>query len=45
MEQDEAWSTRKRYFDMTAYWFWRQTSRPDSASAQGTPTPAAEVTT
>jgi transposase-like protein len=23
MEQDEAWSTGKRYFDMTAYWQWR----------------------
>jgi putative transposase len=32
MEQDEAWSTGKRYFDMTAYWQWRD----------ATPTPAAE---
>ena len=24
MEQDEQWSTGKRYFDMTAYWQWRQ---------------------
>jgi transposase-like protein len=23
MEQDEGWSTGKRYFDMTAYWQWR----------------------
>lgn len=23
MEQDEAWTTGKRYFDMTAYWRWR----------------------
>jgi putative transposase len=23
MEQDEAWTTGKRYFDMTAYWQWR----------------------
>jgi hypothetical protein len=23
MEQDEQWSTGKRYFDMTAYWHWR----------------------
>jgi hypothetical protein len=23
MEQDEQWSTGKRYFDMTAYWQWR----------------------
>ena len=26
MEQDEQWSTGKRYFDMTAYWQWRQTA-------------------
>jgi len=25
MEQDEQWSTGKRYFDMTAYWQWRRT--------------------
>ena len=24
MEQDEAWTTGKHYFDMTAYWQWRQ---------------------
>lgn len=24
MEQDEVWTTGKRYFDMTAYWLWRQ---------------------
>jgi putative transposase len=24
MEQDEAWTTGKRYFDMGAYWQWRQ---------------------
>jgi putative transposase len=24
MEQDEAWTTGKRYFDMTAYWQWRR---------------------
>ena len=23
MEQDEAWTTGKRYFEMTAYWQWR----------------------
>jgi putative transposase len=23
MEQDEAWTTGKHYFDMTAYWRWR----------------------
>jgi hypothetical protein len=27
MEQDEVWTTGKRYFDMTAYWLWRE-SRP-----------------
>jgi len=25
MEQDEVWTTGKRYFDMTAYWQWRAT--------------------
>jgi transposase-like protein len=24
MEQDEAWTTGKRYFDMTTYWQWRR---------------------
>lgn len=24
MEQDEVWTTSKRYFDMTAYWHWRE---------------------
>ena len=24
MEQDEGWTTGKRYFDMTAYWLWRE---------------------
>jgi putative transposase len=23
MEQDEAWTTGKRYFEMIAYWQWR----------------------
>jgi len=27
MEQDEAWSTGKRYFDMIAYWQWREASQ------------------
>jgi len=45
MEHDEQWSTGKRYLDMTAYWQWRQTSRPDDPSSQGAPAPAAEVTT
>jgi hypothetical protein len=25
MEQDEVWTTGKCYFDMTAYWQWRET--------------------
>jgi putative transposase len=25
MEQDVVWMTGKRYFDMTAYWLWRET--------------------
>jgi putative transposase len=24
LEQDEVWTTGKRYFDMTAYWLWRE---------------------
>jgi putative transposase len=31
MEQDEAWTTGHRYFDMTAYWQWR---RAQAASAE-----------
>ena len=30
MEQDEQWSTGKRYFDMTAYWQWRATQEGGS---------------
>lgn len=30
MEQDEVWTTGKRYFDMTMYWQWR-TSQPRQA--------------
>jgi putative transposase len=28
MEQDEGWSTGKRYLDMTAYWQWRASQEP-----------------
>ena len=35
MEQDEAWTTGKRYFDMTAYWQWRQ-APPTSAEQEAT---------
>lgn len=31
MEQDEQWSTGKRYFDMTAYWQWRTAQSAESA--------------
>jgi putative transposase len=31
MEQDEQWSTGKRYFDMTAYWQWRAAPATQSA--------------
>ena len=34
MEQDEAWTTGKRYFDMTAYWQWR--SEPAVSRTGGT---------
>ena len=34
MEQDEAWSTGKRYFDMTAYWQWRD-AQPASTAEGG----------
>jgi putative transposase len=33
MEQDEAWTTGKRYFDMTAYWQWRR-APADSAEQE-----------
>lgn len=36
MEQDEAWSTGKRYLDMTAYWQWRAAGRHDAQ--EGGPT-------
>ena len=34
MEQDEQWSTGKRYFDMTVYWQWR-TAQSAPAAAEG----------
>lgn len=36
MEQDEVWSTGKRYLDMTAYWQWRAAGRHDAQ--EGGPT-------
>jgi|SRR5579884_1604357 len=35
MEQDEQWSTGKRYFDMTAYWQWRAASSAPAAVGGG----------
>lgn len=29
LEQDEAWTTGHRYFDMTAYWHWRTTQQQE----------------
>ncbi len=31
MEQDEQWTTGKRYFDMTAYWQWRTALEQEAA--------------
>jgi putative transposase len=36
MEQDEAWTTGKRYFDMISYWQWRQ-APPTSAEQEELP--------
>jgi putative transposase len=33
MEQDEAWTTGKRYFTMTAYWQWRAAQEQEAASS------------
>jgi len=33
MEQDEQWSTGKRYFDMTAYWQGRASHDPQESGA------------
>ncbi len=37
MERHEQWTTGHRYFDMAAYWQWRQEHQA-SATAAGTPT-------
>jgi transposase-like protein len=37
MEQDEVWTTGKRYFDMTAYWLWRERPAQQPLFAQETP--------
>ena len=42
MEQDEQWSTGKRYFDMGAYWQWRHTDL-SSSQARSVPARADEV--
>jgi hypothetical protein len=35
MEQDEQWSTGKRYFDMIAYWQWRANSHEPQEGSGG----------
>lgn len=40
MEQDEQWSTGKRYFDMTAYWQWREAQAAQHAQEGGSETPS-----
>jgi putative transposase len=37
MEQDEAWTTGKRYFDMTAYWQWRERPAQQALFGQEAP--------
>ncbi len=37
MEQDEVWTTGKRYFDMTAYWLWRERPPAQPTLFQETP--------
>jgi hypothetical protein len=36
MEQDEAWTTGKPSFDMTAYWQWRSTPAAQEEPQQHT---------
>jgi hypothetical protein len=39
MEQDEVWSTGKRYFDMPAYWQWHDPhATPGAQEGGSTPT-------
>ena len=40
MEQDEAWSTGKRYFEMTAYWQWREAQSAQDPQRGGPQTTA-----
>jgi transposase-like protein len=37
MEQDEGWTTGKRYFDMTAYWQWRERQPQQAMLVQEVP--------
>lgn len=37
MEQDEVWTTGKRYFDMAAYWQWREQTLAQPTLFQETP--------
>jgi transposase-like protein len=34
MEHDEAWTTGKHYFDMAAYWQWRQAPAPSAGQEE-----------
>jgi len=34
MEQDEAWSEGRKYFDMTEYWEWAKTLRSDQLAGE-----------
>jgi transposase-like protein len=33
LEQDEAWTTGHRYFDLTSYWQWRTSQEPQEQEA------------
>jgi putative transposase len=39
LEQDEVWTTGKRYFDMTAYWQWRERRPRQALLVQEAPMP------
>ncbi len=40
MEQDEVWTTGKRYFEMTAYWLWREPQPKQAPLFQEVPMPS-----
>src|SRR5258708_35135485 len=45
LEQDEQWTSGKRYFDMAAYWQWRETQQAGEVPGAGALSMSSTVST